>query len=142
MDKKRPIWISKCPLLSRWISALAKQEHYPYQLKNKSGVRKRLFLMPNKFWCFVDGSMKEVEVYNESRVLCKWTSTTDVRLCRMFQNACQSWNSSSGSYHYRRQLPLRLAWTMTIHKLPKAVINLGDKETSLGFTLELKGWKT
>ncbi len=36
LDKRRPIWISKCPLLSSRISALAKQEHYPYQLKNMS----------------------------------------------------------------------------------------------------------
>lgn len=43
----------------------------------------------------------------------------------------------SNGLHERQQLPLRLAWAMTIHKsqgltLPKAWVNIGKSETTLG----------
>ena len=46
---------------------------------------------------------------------------------------------SQNSFHERQQLPLRLAWALTIHKsqgftLPKAWIDIGPSERSLGVT--------
>ena len=51
---------------------------------------------------------------------------------------CQTW-SASGSQHSRLQLPLKLAWAVTIHKsqgltLDKVVIDIGQREFSSGLT--------
>ena len=46
-------------------------------------------------------------------------------------------SQTEGSYHERQQLPLRLAWALTIHKsqgltLPKAWIDIGKTERTPG----------
>lgn len=50
----------------------------------------------------------------------------------------QTW-SASGSQHSRLQLPLKLAWAVTIHKsqgltLDKVVIDIGQRDFSSGLT--------
>ena len=46
---------------------------------------------------------------------------------------------NGNSFHERQQLPLKLAWALTIHKsqgltLPKAWVNIGKSEQTLGIT--------
>ena len=56
----------------------------------------------------------------------------------------------SATCHERQQLPLKLAWALTIHKsqcltLPKAVIDLGKSERTPGISYvaisRVKSWR-
>jgi hypothetical protein len=51
----------------------------------------------------------------------------------------RTWNSKSGATCSRLQVPVRLAWAITVHKsqgltLQKAIIDIGDKEFTAGLT--------